>query len=143
MPWKCCATRSGLAEEGFMDVLANGVIALHLAYFVFVLGGFVALIIGIARREEWIYNPWFRIVHFVAVAVVLFEDVLQLQCPLNTLQTHLQSPNVVETPGTVGNFLDWLLHHTISERALDVIYWTIGGISLVLFVVRPPRFLKK
>jgi hypothetical protein len=122
-----------------MSQLANLVILVHLGYFVFVMGGFVALLIGCARREAWVLNPWFRLSHFLAVALVLVEDVLQVECPLNVAQARLQSAGGLQGQGDVAGLLDWLLHGTISELTLDALYWSMGGVSLLLLILLPPR----
>ena len=127
-----------------MDLLANIVTIVHLAYFVFVVGGFVAIVVGSARRPNWVFNPWFRIVHLLSIVVVIAENISGWNCPLNVLEGSLRSP---ATPGTeatsgFGYVLDQLLHHTISERMLDVLYWTLGMESLLLLFFVPPRWPK-
>src|ERR1700730_295837 len=118
-----------------MDALANLVTLFHLAYFVFVVGGFIAIL---ARRSRWVFNPWFRIVHLLSVFVVLAEDVIGFNCPLNIMESSLRSPETAgaEASSGFGYVLDQLLHHTISERVLDAMYWTLGAASiLLLFLV--------
>jgi len=116
-----------------MGVLASIVVLIHLAYFVFVIYGFVAIVIGPKLRWAWIRNPWFRIAHVFSVFIVLAEDAFGLNCPLNVAEASLRSPEA-----DAGNVLDLLLHHTLSERALDVLYWTLGPtLILLLFIVRP------
>src|SRR6185312_4305477 len=114
-----------------MDAFANLVTIVHLAYFVFVVGGFIAIV---ARRSSWVFNPWFRILHLLSVFVVLAEDLIGFNCPLNILESSLRSPEtgVAEASSGFGYVLDQLLHHTISERTLDVMYWTLGAASVLL-----------
>jgi hypothetical protein len=125
-----------------MDALANIVTIVHLAYFVFVVGGVVGIVVKAARRPGWAYNPWFRIVHLLSIFVVLTENVTGWNCPLNVLEGSLRSPAIenVEASSGFGYLLDQLLHHTISERALDVLYWTLGLASLLLLFFVPPRW---
>ena len=126
-----------------MDLLANAVTVVHLAYFVFVVGGFLSIVVGAARRSgRWIFNPWFRIVHLLSVLVVLAEDVSGLNCPLNVLESTLRSSatNAAEASSGLGYLLDQLLHHTISPRVLDGLYWTLGLALLLLFFFVPPHY---
>jgi hypothetical protein len=126
-----------------MDVLANFVTLVHLAYFVFVVGGFVSTIVGAARRSgRWILNPRFRLAHLLSVWVVLVEDVTGVDCPLNVLESNLRSPGekLPEASSGVGYLLDQLLHHTISERVLEGMFWMIGLALLLLLFFVPPRF---
>jgi hypothetical protein len=122
-----------------MDALANTVTIVHLAYFVFVVGGFVAIV---GRRSRWVFNPWFRITHLLSVFVVLAEDVVGVNCPLNIAENALRSPGTehAEASSGFGYVLDQLLHHTISERVLDVMYWTLGLASVLLLFLVPPRY---
>ncbi|HEX5431022.1 MAG TPA: DUF2784 family protein [Bryobacteraceae bacterium] len=124
-----------------METLANLVAVVHLAYFVFVVGGFAVILIGAAQRRPWIYNPWFRAIHLLSVLVVLAEDVFGFPCPLNTLEGALRStPTHAGSPSGTGYVLDLLLLHTIPGRALDAIYWTLGVALLLLIFIIPPRF---
>src|SRR5436189_5361802 len=59
-----------------LDALANLVTIVHLAYFVFVVGGFVGILAGLRHRKGWAYNPWFRIIHLLSVVIVLAEDLI-------------------------------------------------------------------
>jgi len=125
-----------------MDLLANLVTIVHLAYFVFVVGGFVGIVVGSARRRTWVFNPVFRIINLLSVIIVLAEDVTGWNCPLNAAESSLRSPGVenAEASSGFGYLLDQLLHHTISERMLEVMYWTLGLASLLLLFFVPPRW---
>src|ERR1700732_3675933 len=116
-----------------MDVLANLVTIVHLAYFVFVVGGFISIVVGPARGWTWVFNPWFRIVHVLSIFVVLTENVTGWNCPLNVLEGSLRSPGIEnpEASSGFGYVLDQLLHHTISERGLEGLYWLLGAASLL------------
>ena len=122
-----------------MDALANIVTVVHLAYFVFVVGGFIVIV---GRRSRWVFKPWFRIAHLLSVWIVLAEDVIGVNCPLNVAESSLRSPGTenAEAPSGFGYVLDQLLHHTISERVLDVTYWTLGLASVLLLFLVPPRY---
>jgi hypothetical protein len=122
-----------------MDAFANIVTIVHLAYFVFVVGGFITVV---GRWSKWVLNPWFRIAHLLAVWIVLAEDVVGVNCPLNVAESSLRSPGTenAEASSGLGYLLDQLLHHTISERVLDVMYWMLGPASLLLLFLVPPRY---
>jgi hypothetical protein len=128
-----------------MDALANVVTIVHIAYFVFVVGGFVSIVVGPARRWGWIFNPWFRTIHLLSVFVVLAENVTGWNCPLNVLEGSLRSPTTenAEASSGFGYALDQLLHHTISERVLEGLYWVLGLALLLLLFTVPPRWRKR
>ena len=128
-----------------MSALANAVTIVHLAYFVFVVGGFFAIVIGAPLRWKWVSNPWFRIAHLLAVFIVLVEDVFAVNCPLNVLEADLRSSDTqpVEASEGFGYLLDQLLHHTLSEQVLDVVYWTLGVALVLLLVFVRPHFRRR
>lgn len=63
------------------DLLANIVAATHILYFLFVVSGVVAILVGPGKGWTWIRNVWFRILHFAAVYIVVFEDVFRSNIP--------------------------------------------------------------
>jgi len=122
-----------------MDALANIVTIFHLAYFVFVVSGFIAIL---ARPSRLVFNPWFRLIHLFSIWFVLAEDMIGFNCPLNVMESSLRIPESggSEASSGLGYVLDQLLHHTISERMLDAMYWTLGAASVLLLFLVPPRF---
>jgi hypothetical protein len=133
-----------------MEALTDLVVMLHLGYFLFVVGGFLCIVIGAAKSWRWISNPWFRFVHLLAVLFVLAEDVGHFNCPLNVLESKLRSPlrDYEERSSAISHLLYQLLHRTIPGWALARMYWMLGLALLVLFFLvpahsgkseRPPR----
>jgi len=125
-----------------MEALANLVAALHIAYFLFVVGGFLGIVAGARQGWKWIYNPWFRIAHLFAVLMVLAEDVFRFPCALNVLETNLRVAhgNAGSEASAVSMVLDLLLRHTIPGWFLDAMYWILGALLLLLLFLLPPRF---
>lgn len=83
-------------------------------------------------------------VHLLSIFVVLAETLTGLNCPLNVAESSLRAPGIenAEASSGFGYVLDQLLHHTISERILEGLYWTLGLASLLLLFVAPPRWRK-
>ena len=124
-------------------VLAANLIALlHLAYFLFIVLGTVAIVVGPTRGWTWVRNLPFRLLHIAAVYVVLIEDTLGIPCPLNVMQWGLRtaSGGPQEATAGVGGLLDALLFRTIPGWSLDVMYWSLGVALLVLLYFVPPRW---
>ena len=57
---------------------ADGILVLHTLFVAFVVLGQLLVFIGYARHWFWVRNPWFRIGHLAAIAVVLFAIMLVL-----------------------------------------------------------------
>ncbi len=126
-----------------MEVLANLTAALHIGFFLFVVGGSIAVLAGMRHRAgTWIYNSWFRLTHLAAILVILAEDVFHYPCPLNVIENDLRSASAqaIASPSAASGILDLLLRHTIPGWFLDAMYWILGLVFLVLFFRVPPRF---
>ena len=124
------------------DVVADVIAATHIAYFIYVVGGCAAIVVGAMQQRKWVRNPWFRLSHLAAVYIVVFENVFNIQCPLNTAEWQLRSASqsAVEASSGVGGLLDTLLFHTIPGFALNVMYWCLAALLLIALIFIPPRF---
>jgi polyferredoxin len=69
--------------------LADVVVAVHAAYAAFVLGGFVAILLGWIVPWAWIRNFTFRICHLFCTALVAVEAFCGVTCPLTALENLL------------------------------------------------------
>ena len=127
------------------DVVADLIGALHIGYFIYVVGGCIAIVVGAWQQWKWIRNPWFRLSHLAAVYIVVFENVFNVACPLNTAEWQLRSTSqsAVEASSGVGRVLDQLLFHTIPGNVLNVMYSVLAILLLVALVLAPPRFTFK
>jgi hypothetical protein len=122
--------------------VANLLAVVHIAFFLFIVGGMVAIVAAIRSPVAWVRNPWFRVTHVVAIYIVLFEEATGLPCPLNILQWGAReaASGMTEASTGVGGVLDFLLYHTVSPLALDIMYWSFGVLVLVMLWIVPPRF---
>jgi hypothetical protein len=122
------------------DLAANLIAVLHLAYFIFIVAGTVAILVR--PRPSWVLSWRFRLTHLLSVYVVLAENLLNVPCPLNVVQWSLRSSagGTTEAIGGLGALLDWLLFHTISGDTLDALYLTLGILLPLLLVVVPPNY---
>ena len=123
-----------------MHALANLLAVVHIAYFLFIVLGTLAILVGPRFGWTWIRNLPFRLLHLAAVYVVLVEEVFGIACPLSVMQWDLRSASggPVEATEGLGGILDGLLFRTIPGWALDVLYWSTGlGLLLLLYLVPP------
>ena len=120
-------------------VVADLIAATHIGYFVYVVGGCVVIAVGAVQGWQWIRNPWFRLSHLAAVYVVVFENMFNIACPLNTAEWQLRSASqsAIEASSGVGGVLDQLLFHTIPGNVLNAIYSALALLLLVALVLVP------
>jgi hypothetical protein len=119
---------------------AEVVMYFHLAYVCVVVFGQLAILVGILRQWQWIRNAWFRWIHFLMVAIVTMESILNINCPLLTLEDHLRSQ--AGQPDQEGAFLArWLDALTLAmpDWAYTPMYLGVGLMVGATFVLAPPR----
>jgi hypothetical protein len=121
------------------NVAANTIAALHIAYFLFIVGGTFAIVVP--PRPWWVRTWTFRLTHLLAVYIVLAENALQIPCILNVAQWSLRtaSAGVQEARTGVGGLLDAALFHTIPGSVLTVMYDGLGILLPVLLLLVPPH----
>ena len=122
-------------------LLADLTVILHASYVAFVLVGFTLILLGAARRWQWVRGFWFRLAHLVAIAVVCIEAIVGFECPLTTLEHHLRLQ--AGQTGYAGDFIGHWVHELIffdwPPWAFTVIYVGFGIAVLAAFVTAPPR----
>lgn len=89
------------------QLLADAVLALHLAIVIFVVGGLAFIIVGNLRAWRWANALWFRLAHLAAIAGVVTESWLGLACPLTSAEMWLRTQARATTYR--GSFIEhWL-----------------------------------
>ena len=73
------------------QLLADLVLALHVAVVAFVVGGLVLVIVGNVARWRWVNALWFRLAHLGAIGVVVAQAWLGATCPLTRLEMWLRT----------------------------------------------------
>ena len=116
-------------------LLADLIVAIHIAYVVYVAGGLVAILIGALRGRKWIHNPWFRVTHLLAILIVVMEIFLKLNCPLTTWENLARAAAQRRVDGSA--FMDRLLTFILIGAAPR---WVINGAYFVFAVAIAATF---
>ena len=117
--------------------LADAVLALHVLFVLFVVGGF-ALILAGARRWRWVRNRAFRIAHLAAILLVAAEALLGVTCPLTYWEDVLRAAGREER-SFVGRWLAWLLYYDLPEWAFALAYAAFALAVIWSWSAIPPR----
>jgi hypothetical protein len=124
------------------SLLADLIVAIHIAYVVYVVGGLVAILIGAWRGRKWIRNPWFRVTHLLAILIVVMETFLKLNCPLTTWEN--QARATAQQPVDGSAFMDRLLTFILIGSAprwiINGAYFVFGIAIVATFFWAPPRW---
>jgi hypothetical protein len=122
---------------------ADAVLLVHALFVVFVLLSLVAIFAGSALRWGWVRNPWFRLIHLIAVAVVVIQSWLAVICPLTTLEMIFRNRagDAVYPGSFIGHWLERLLYYEAPSWVFVMCYTAFGTLVLVSwFWVRPRSF---
>ena len=120
----------------FADVVA----IIHLGYVVFVILGFILILVGILLKWKWIRNLWFRMIHLGAIVGVALEALLGINCPLTVLEFELRYG---ATPSDrrlsfVGNIIDSVLYYDAPAWLFTIIYSAFAILVATIFILAPP-----
>ncbi|MEO5697316.1 MAG: DUF2784 domain-containing protein [Burkholderiaceae bacterium] len=125
-------------------VLADAVLALHVAVVAFVIGGLVVVIVGNLRGWKRVNSRGFRIAHLVAIAVVAAQAWLGATCPLTVLEMTLRARAGASI--YAGSFVQYWLQRLLYYDAPSWVFtlgYTLFGLIVAAvwwrFPPRPPR----
>ena len=124
------------------QLLADLVVVVHLAYVFFVIVGLGLILAGIVLRWRWVRGFWFRIVHFLTIAVVVFQALMGIICPLTSLEDWLrvQAGQEPQAGSFIGRLAHDLLFYDASQWVFTVCYCLFGLAVLVTLIFAPPRW---
>ncbi len=123
-------------------LIADFIVVLHAAFFLFVVLGLVVILLGIAFRWDWVRNIWFRSLHLAAIGFVVLEALVGMTCPLTRWENQLRKQGGQE--GYPGDFIGYWAHRLIFFDAepwvFTASYITFGLAVLAAFILAPPRW---
>lgn len=123
--------------------LADLVLITHAGFVAFVLFGLLLIVIGGFRSWNWIRNPWFRLIHLIAIGVVAAQAWFGVICPLTTLEMSLRAEAGEAT--YEGTFVAYWLQRLLYYEAppwVFVVGYTLFGLAVAgsWFRFRPRPF---
>jgi hypothetical protein len=119
-------------------LLAEAVLAVHLAIILFNLFGLVAVPLGALYDWPFVRILWWRVLHLLLLAVVAGQAVLGRACILTLWQYELTDAAARPTP-LIAGWVDQLLYWPLPIWVFAVLYVLVFGYALALFWLVPPR----
>ena len=119
-------------------IAADIVVVAHMAYVLFVVLGLVAILVGYVARWDWVRNKWFRLIHLSTIGIVVFESLMNITCPLTTLENSLRQAGgqPVSETSFIGRFAHDLIFFELPPSFFTAIYCTFGALVVgTLFLV--------
>lgn len=125
--------------------LAGVVLVAHFAFVLFVVAGFVLIVLGGWRDWIWIRNSWFRACHLAAIAIVAGQSWLGMICPLTTLEMWLRTR--AGESAYEGSFIQYwlqeLLYYDAPAWVFVTAYSAFGLLVIFAVFAYPPNFMRK
>jgi hypothetical protein len=117
-------------------MIADAVLVFHALFVLFVVGGFVLVLVG-ALRWGWVRNRAFRILHLAAIAFVTAEALLGVTCPLTMWEDMLRGG--VSERSFIGRWVARLLYYDFPEWVFATAYCAFALAVIWAWRAIPPR----
>ena len=111
-------------------MLADAILLLHFAFVVFVVVGFLVILIGLLARWSWVHNRIFRITHLAAIGIVVLQAWFGQLCPLTIWENALRQR--AGQSGYSETFIQHWLHKLLFFQAEPWVFATIYTVFGVL-----------
>lgn len=121
---------------------ADALLVLHVLVVVFIVAGLLLVYAGGFLGWSWVRNPWFRIIHLIAIGVVMAQAWAGEVCPLTTWEQSLrQRAGEVHYSGSfIVHWLGELLYYEAPMWVFALCYTLFGALVLAAwYLVRPRR----
>jgi hypothetical protein len=118
-------------------MLADMVLAVHVAIVIFITAGLPLIWIGAALRWRWVKIKWLRALHLGAIGFVALESLAGIACPLTVweaLLRHRQPPQ-----GLIQQWIERALYYDLPAWVFTLAYTAFAlAVALTWWIV-PPR----
>ena len=124
-------------------IAADMMLFMHVLFVAFVIAGLVFVFVGKIASWPWGLNPWFRLLHLVAIAVVVLQSWLGVICPLTIWEMQLREKagDAYYTGSFIAHWVEELLYYSAPPWVFMVLYSLFGLLVLLSwFWVRPRSF---
>ena len=120
-------------NAGLYSVLADMILVIHFAFVVFVVFGFVLILLGLLAGWSWVRNRKFRITHLAAIGIVVLQAWFGQLCPLTVWENELR--RLAGQSGYTETFVEHWLHKVLFYQAEPWVFtaiYTGFGVLVVL-----------
>ena len=122
-------------------ILADAVLALHVAFVAFVVLGLLLIFVGGALGWGWVRNLRFRVAHLIAIGIVVAQAWLGVICPLTTLEMALRrrAGDATYAGSFIAHWMEELLYFNAPAWVFTASYTAFGLVVLASWVWVRPR----
>jgi hypothetical protein len=130
-------------EKTLYALAADLLLATHLLFVAFVTLGLVLILAGRLLAWSWVRNPWFRLLHLVAIGIVVIQSWLDIVCPLTTWEMafRARAGDLVYPGAFIAHWLEAILYYRAPGWVFAASYTAFGALVVAAwFWVRPRPF---
>jgi hypothetical protein len=119
---------------------ADFILVIHALFVAFVILGLVAILPGWYWGWRWIRNRWFRVIHLLAIGIVIVESWLGLICPLTDWENRSRAAAGGSAyPGAfIQHWLHEMLYYDFAPWVFNALYTAFGFLVLIAWLLVPP-----
>ncbi|MGM0564216.1 MAG: DUF2784 domain-containing protein [Pseudomonadota bacterium] len=129
-----------MSQDAQLLLLADSILIVHFLFVCFVVFGLLCIYLGFFLNWRWVRNRMFRVLHLLAIGVVVLQSWAGVICPLTTWEMSLREAagGASYSGSFIQHWLQSLLYYSAPEWVFVVVYSVFGGLVLASwFVVRP------
>ncbi len=124
------------------SITADAILVLHVLFVAFVVLGLILILIGGILKWDWVRNRRFRIVHLLAIGVVVLQAWLGVICPLTTLEMKLREKagEEIYNESFIQHWFQELLYYEAPLWVFTLCYTTFAVLVVgSWFWIRPNK----
>jgi hypothetical protein len=124
------------------QLLADAMLALHIAIVLFVIGGLAVVVVGNLCGWHWVNAWWFRLAHVAAIGIVVAETWFGIVCPLTTWERWLRTKGgaAIYEGGFIEHWMQRTLYYDAPPWVFTMAYSLFGLAVVAAWWFFPPRW---
>ena len=135
-----------MTQESLLVLLANVILITHALFVCFVVIGLVFIYVGYFLNWHWVRKRLFRILHLLAIGIVVTQSWFGISCPLTIWEKVIREKAGMDvySGSFIQHWLQNLLYYNAPQWVFDILYTSFGILVLVSwYLVRPISHLDK
>jgi len=129
-----------MPKDSLLFFLADTILVVHVLIVCFVVFGLVAIYLGWQLKWQWIRNRAFRILHLLAIGIVVVQSWADVICPLTIWEMTLreEAGSATYSGSFIQYWLQNLLYYTAPDWVFMLLYTGFGCLVLASWCLVPP-----
>ena len=118
-------------------MLADAIVVVHLLIVLFVVMGVPLVYLGAVRHWAWVRSWRWRVLHLIAIAVIVAESLFGIDCPLTVWEDRLRNEQI--SMGFIERWVDRILFYDAPTWVFTAAYVAFAAlVAAITWVAVPP-----